>query len=68
MDDNTEDDSSAFETIVAFETMGDKTLLTMRSIFATAEARDFAVREFGAIEGGNQTIISLEEFLTKFSK
>ena len=35
----------------------------MRAVFPTAEAREKVVREFGAIEGGKQTIDRLGEFL-----
>jgi uncharacterized protein YndB with AHSA1/START domain len=33
-----------------------KTLVTIRMVFPTAEARDAVVREYGAIEGGRQTL------------
>ncbi|HEY9005033.1 SRPBCC family protein [Ohtaekwangia sp.] len=56
-------DASQFEVVVTFEELGDKTRLTMNSIFPTREARDFVVREFHAIEGGNQTVDRLEERL-----
>lgn len=49
-----------FRTRVTFEEEGRFTRLTMRSIFPTAEERDKVVREFGAIEGGNQTLDKLE--------
>lgn len=40
-----------------FETVaGNRTRLTGRMVFPSAEARDFVVREFGAIEGGKQTL------------
>ena len=58
-----ENDPNEFEVVVTFEPQGDKTLLTLRSIFATQQARDFVIREHGAIEGGNQTINHLEEYL-----
>lgn len=58
-----ENDPQEFDVVVTFEPQGDKTLLTMRSVFRTQEARDFVVREFGAIEGGNQTVNRLEEHL-----
>jgi uncharacterized protein YndB with AHSA1/START domain len=60
-----EGDPNKFNVVVTFEELGDKTRLTMRSIFATAAARDYVVKEFGAIEGGNQTIDRLEQELTK---
>ncbi len=35
----------------------------MRTTFATAEERDYIVKTFHAIEGGNQTLARLAEFL-----
>jgi uncharacterized protein YndB with AHSA1/START domain len=40
-----------------------KTRVTMRGVFPTAEARDAVVREYGAIEGGRQTLERLAEHL-----
>jgi hypothetical protein len=37
--------------------------LTLRAVFPTQAARDHAVREYGAIEGGNQTLGRLAEYL-----
>ncbi len=57
-------DPHAFDVIVTFEQpLPGKTLVTMRSRFPTPEARDYVVREFGAIEGGNQTLGRLEKYL-----
>ncbi len=39
------------------------TRLTLRQVFATPEQRDFVVTEFGAIEGGRQTLERLSEHL-----
>lgn len=52
-----------FRVTVTFVEKGQKTELTMRSIFPTAEARDKVVREYGAIEGGKQTLDRLSECL-----
>lgn len=40
-----------------------RTRVTIRMVFATAETRDLVVREFGAIEGGRQTLERLSEHL-----
>lgn len=56
-------DPHAFDVVITFEAQGERTLLTMRSLFQTAAARDFVVKEFHAIEGGNQTIDKLERYL-----
>jgi uncharacterized protein YndB with AHSA1/START domain len=58
-----DNDPNAFHVIVTFEKQDNKTFLTMRSLFGTAEMRDYVVREYGAVEGGNQTLNRLEEFL-----
>jgi len=49
-----------FEATWTFEAIGkDKTRVTGRSVFPTAEDRDFIVREYRAIEGGKQTLARL---------
>lgn len=52
-----------FRAVVTFVAKGDKTELTMRSVFDTPAERDFVVREFGAIEGGKQTLTRLASLL-----
>ena len=42
-----------------------RTRLTMRGVFPSPEERDRVVREFGAIEGGKQTMERLSEHLAK---
>lgn len=60
-----ENDPGEFEVTVTFEEEGNNTRLTMRSLFKTAEARNFVINEYGAIERGNETINHLEEHLAK---
>ncbi len=60
-----ENDPNVFHTTVTFENQNGKTLLTMRAIFATAEERNRVVNEYGAAEGGIQTINKLEQYLSK---
>ncbi|HEX2511924.1 MAG TPA: SRPBCC domain-containing protein [Xanthobacteraceae bacterium] len=43
-----------FHVTVTFQTQGRKTLLTMRSLFATAQERDEVVTKYGAIEGASR--------------
>ena len=43
----------------------DKTRVTIRMVFPAAADRDFVVKEFGAIEGGQQTLERLGEYLAK---
>jgi uncharacterized protein YndB with AHSA1/START domain len=42
-----------------------KTKVTIRMVFSSATERDFVVKEFGAIEGGKQTLERLGEQLAK---
>jgi uncharacterized protein YndB with AHSA1/START domain len=44
-----------------------KTKVTIRMVFPSATERDFVVKEFGAIEGGKQTLERLGEYLPKMS-
>lgn len=54
-----------FHVTVTFEKEGDKTRLTMQSIFESAEELQRLDKEHGAIEGGKQHLNRLEEYLTK---
>ena len=53
----------SFQTTVTFEELGGKTRVSLRMVFATAKERDRVVREYGAEEGGRQTLGRLAEFL-----
>jgi len=55
-----------FEVVVTFDNDGGpaRTRVTMRSLFPSRNARDFVVREYGAVEGGRQTLARLAELLT----
>jgi uncharacterized glyoxalase superfamily protein PhnB/uncharacterized protein YndB with AHSA1/START domain len=52
-----------FKVTVTFEERGQKTWLTMRSIYATTAERDHAVSEIGVIKGSNETIDKLELYI-----
>ena len=52
-----------FNVTVTFDDEGGKTALTMRAVFKTAAAREFVVRERGAIEGGKQTLARLDGYV-----
>jgi uncharacterized protein YndB with AHSA1/START domain len=55
---------ASFEGTWTFEALAPgRTRLTLRLLFPSAEARDFVVKEFGAIEGGKQTLTRLSEYL-----
>jgi uncharacterized protein YndB with AHSA1/START domain len=51
------------EKITTFEEEAGGTRVTMRLIFASAEARDQNVRDYGSIEGGKQTLQRLADYL-----
>ena len=54
-----------FETTVTFEDVEGKTRLTMRAVFASAAEREHVVSEYGALEGANQTLERLAEYLAR---
>ena len=56
-------ESDMFQTTVTFDDQAGKTALTMRAVFKTAAAREFVIRERGAVEGGQQTIGRLEQYV-----
>jgi uncharacterized protein YndB with AHSA1/START domain len=52
---------TSFRATWMLNALGEKTELTMRLVFKTPEDRDLVVREFGAVEGGKQTLGRLAE-------
>ncbi|MFO0935021.1 MAG: SRPBCC family protein [Gemmataceae bacterium] len=52
-----------FNTVVTFEESDDKTYLTMKATFANAEERDRVIRDYGAAEGGKQTLERLGRYI-----
>lgn len=55
-----------FESIWTFEELpGNQTLVTLRNVFVSAEARDAVIRKYGAVEGGKQTMERLAEFVAE---
>lgn len=52
-----------FYTTVIFEDLDGKTRLSMRMLFNSTEDRDDTARRYGAIEGLEQTLGRLKEFL-----
>ena len=56
------------ECIWTFDTVEEgKTLVTIRMIFPSAKMRDMVIKEYGAIEGGKQTLERLAQRLTEMS-
>jgi uncharacterized protein YndB with AHSA1/START domain len=56
-----------FRSTWTFEVEGDQTRVTIRMVFDSAQARDLVIKEFGAIEGGKQTLQRLGEYLRDFT-
>lgn len=52
-----------FHNTVTFVESGGKTTVTMRAVLPTVAARDRVVKDFGAIEGGQQTLARLDAFV-----
>lgn len=59
--------SVSFEQTVTFEELDGKTRVTMRNLFPSAGERDRVVKQFNAIEGGNQTLDRLGERLAQMA-
>jgi uncharacterized protein YndB with AHSA1/START domain len=49
------------------EKAADKTRVSIRMIFPSAVDRNFVIKDFGAIEGGKQTLERLGEYLPKMN-
>lgn len=58
-----EDEPEQFRATVVFDDQGGKTRVTMRALFKSPEERDQVIEQHGAIEGGNQTLARLEQYL-----
>jgi len=56
---------ASFTATWTFEAIGKQTKLTLRMEFPTAAARDMVVKEYGAIEGGKQTLERLAGYLQR---
>jgi uncharacterized protein YndB with AHSA1/START domain len=52
-----------FHTTATFADQGGKTRLTLRMVFETAAERDNVAERYGAVEGGQQTLERLGEYL-----
>ena len=63
--DSLERNDETFDVTITFEAQDNKTKLTMRSLFPTAQQRDKVIKEYGAEEGANQTLSRLGEQLAK---
>lgn len=63
-DSGIDNDPREFHAMITFEAVGKQTKVTLKSTFKTKEARDFAVREFGALEGAKQHLGKLEQYIS----
>lgn len=63
-----EGDPGTFNVTVTFEEQGSRTLLTLRMLFPSIEERDRVVNEYGALEGGRQTLERLAEHLATLAE
>jgi uncharacterized protein YndB with AHSA1/START domain len=59
------DRGAQFDATWTFEAQGDKTKLTLRMLFPSAKIREHVIKTIGAVEGGNQTLDRLREYLAK---
>ena len=57
------DDPDAFESTLTFAPQGTTTRIVMRTVFPTAQLRDQAVEQYHAIEGGEQTLGHLADYV-----
>jgi len=56
---------ASHETRITLEAEDDKTRLTWRLVFASIAERDRIAREYGAVEGGQQTVGRLAEYVAQ---
>jgi uncharacterized protein YndB with AHSA1/START domain len=58
-------DPNTFEQVLTFAPDGAATRLDMRTVFPTKELRDAAVEKYHVIEGGQQTLSKLADYITE---
>ena len=62
-DQGTGPDNLMFRGSATFEVEGERTRVTLRTVFPSREARDRVIERYGAIAGGEQTLRRLAEYL-----
>ena len=62
------DDPNAFESVLTFEPAGEGTRVVMRTVFPTKEVHDEAVERYHAVEGGEQTLRNLADYVAGVSR
>jgi uncharacterized protein YndB with AHSA1/START domain len=58
-------DSNAFASVLTFAAEAAATRIEMRTVFPTKELRDEAVKKYHAVEGGEQTLSHLADYVTE---
>ena len=59
---------TSHETRITLEAEGDKTKLTWRVVFVSIAERDRIAREYGAVEGGQQTVGRLAAYVAELGR
>lgn len=54
-----------FRSTVTFDDEAGKTRITLRMVFETPRERDHVIENFGAVEGGKQTVTRLNDYLAR---
>jgi uncharacterized protein YndB with AHSA1/START domain len=60
-------DPDMFETTVSFAERDGGTEITLHTVFRTKAQRDHVVENFGAIEGGHQTLARLDDYVAELA-
>lgn len=61
----TEGRDSNAEVSWIFEAMGSRTRLTLRMVYPTAEALAHSLEKYGVVQGGNETLDRLQNYVTR---
>ncbi|MFB9658475.1 SRPBCC family protein [Glycomyces mayteni] len=59
------DDPESFDQVLTFTDLGERTDLEMRTVFPSKAHKDLVVEQYGAIEGGKQTLGRLAAYIEK---
>ena len=57
-------DRVVFKASITLDDLDGRTRVTLHSTFMTKEERDLVVKEYGAVEGGKQTLARLDAYMT----
>jgi uncharacterized protein YndB with AHSA1/START domain len=60
-------DPHSFHVTITFSEQDGKTIVTSRSLFSSKEQLD-QVKQFGAVEGGKQTLARLDQYITRLAR